>query len=116
MRKFVFLVTLLLALTIFGLKIYYPERTSPRKEILKKYNAENTTEAYMNLPYDEKVRLIGYLKEKWKADGIIIAKPASEYVNILDEVLAEDSKLINAPFGVLIKDIFIRLNDFKEEG
>ena len=115
MRKFVFITTLLLLLTVFGLKIYYPEKTSSRKEILKRYNAKNTTEAYMKLPYDEKVRLIGYLKQKWEADGVIIVRPSEEYVDILDEALAEDSKLIDVPCGRLLKEICIRLDDFKEE-
>lgn len=114
MRKLVFIVTLLLALTIFGLKIYYPEKTSLRKEILKKYNAKNTTEAYMKLPYDKKVQLINNLKGKWKKDGVIISLPAEEYVKILDEVLAEDPKLIEVPCGVLLREICIRLDDFKK--
>ena len=118
MRKFVFIFTLLLLVTILGLKLYLPEKTSikmsPKEEMLKKYNAKNTTEVYMKLPYDKKVQLINNLKEKWRADGVIISIPAEEYVKILDEVLAEDPSLIEVPFGILLKEICIKLDDFNK--
>ena len=92
------------------------KETTAEDRVLEAFDARVTSEKYFKLSKKEKVKTIEKLIKTYKErSGIIIAKPAADYVNMMDYMVENNLALIDMPLGKMFKTVCELEDDFKKE-
>ena len=106
----VILILLLLTSTAYA-EVYtqatakYPPDKDHKERVLRLYDANTTTEAYLKCSQEQKAAIIQDGINRYRAQGVDIKLSAYAYVDIIDNVLVKNPDYIGVPLKQIFEEI-----------